>query len=164
VIIHKSFSKFRLFSKYERKYILNPHIFWLAIWTMYKKMAIFLDFYFFSILVKLWNLWLKFSEVGLVAKPIFFYWNLRWKLSPSYLCIHAWGFENLQNWRATHSKLLVEISAKIKQAMKRYYPFFFQKTLPIFLFLIKKIAMFLHIVQTSIQDIKRFLINLMCSF
>jgi hypothetical protein len=44
-------------------------------------------------------------------------------------------------------------------------PFFFQKKLASFFsFLIKKIAMFLHIVQTNIQGIKIFLINLMCSF
>jgi hypothetical protein len=77
-------------------------------------------------------------EVSLVAKPTFFYWNLRWKLSPSYLCIHAWAFENLQNWRATHSKLLVEILAKIKQGIKRYSPFFFQKNFAKFSFCNKK--------------------------
>ncbi len=44
-------------------------------------------------------------------------------------------------------------------------PLFFNKNFGNFSFvLIKEIAMFLHIVQTNIQDIKIFLINLMCSF
>jgi hypothetical protein len=37
-----------------------------------------------------------------------------------------------------------------------------EKIFPVFFF--KKIAMFLHIVQTNIQDINIFLINLMYSF